>query len=108
MHPSHNIRNRRWSELAHIDKGYNNHTREVPPMTVQSFLRGSFVLALSIAVFGQTPKPPTPGSGGSPTPTIPSRPGSTPTNMPTNPDNMPNAGLIQRPILLLGKAMMDH
>lgn len=76
-------------------------------MTVQSFLRGSFVLALSIAVFGQTPKPPAPGSGGSPTPTVPPRPGSNPTNMPTYPDNTQNPGLIQRPILLVGKVMMD-
>jgi len=27
--------------------------------------------------------------------------------MPTNPDNIPNPGLIQRPILLVGKVMMD-
>ncbi|HEY6391563.1 MAG TPA: tetratricopeptide repeat protein [Bryobacteraceae bacterium] len=74
-------------------------------MTVQSFLRGSFVLALSIGVFGQTPKPSTPGSGGSPTPTVPSRPGSTPTTMPGNQDG--NQTLIQRPILLIGKVMMD-
>jgi tetratricopeptide (TPR) repeat protein len=76
-------------------------------MRVRSFLRGSFVLALSIAVFGQTPKPPAPGSGGSPTPTVPPRPGSNPTSMPTYPDNTQNPGLIQRPILLVGKVMMD-
>jgi tetratricopeptide (TPR) repeat protein len=77
-------------------------------MTVQSFLRSSFILALSIGVFGQTPKPPVPiGAGGSPTPTLPPRPGSTPTTMPGNTDPSTNPNLIQRPILLVGKVTMD-
>jgi tetratricopeptide (TPR) repeat protein len=76
-------------------------------MTAQSFLRGAFVLALNIVVFGQTPKPPTPGSGGTPTPTVPTRPGSPPTNFPGNTDNTSNPNLTPRPILLVGKVMMD-
>src|SRR5260221_14138700 len=70
------------------------------PMTVQSFLRASFVLSLTIGVFGQTPKPPAPGgSGGSPNPSLPPKPGTTPT-FPGNQDTTPNPNLIQRPVLL--------
>jgi tetratricopeptide (TPR) repeat protein len=76
-------------------------------MTVQFFLRGAFVLALNIAVFGQTPKPPAPGSGGTPTPTLPPRPGSNPTNFPGTTDTTPNPNLTPRPMLLVGKVMMD-
>jgi tetratricopeptide (TPR) repeat protein len=76
-------------------------------MRVKSFLRGAFVLALSIVLFGQTPKPPAPGSGGAPTPSVPPRPGSTPTNFPGNTDSMPNPNLTPRPILLVGRVMMD-
>jgi len=73
-------------------------------MTVQSFLRASFVLSLTIGVFGQTPKPPAPvGTGGSPNPSVPPRPGTTPT-FPGNQDTTPNPNLIQRPVLLEG----DH
>jgi tetratricopeptide (TPR) repeat protein len=76
-------------------------------MTVQSFLRASFVLSLILGVFGQTPKPPTPvGPGGAPNPNVPPRTGSTPT-FPGNTDTTPNPNLIQRPVLLVGKVMMD-
>src|SRR5260370_31069031 len=77
------------------------------PMTVQSFLRASFVLSLTIGVFGQPPKPPAPGgAGGSPNQSLPPKPGTTPT-FPGNQDTTPNPNLIQRPVLLIGKVMMD-
>jgi tetratricopeptide (TPR) repeat protein len=76
-------------------------------MTFQSFLRGSIVFGLTINSFAQT-KPPAPAPGGAPTPTVPTRPPSNfpTTNTNTNP-NMPDPNAIQRPILLIGKVLMD-
>src|SRR5882724_6560187 len=74
-------------------------------MTVQSFLRGSLVLALITSAFGQT-KPPAPVTP-TPTPTSPTRPTNPFPSTTNNPNTMPDVNAIQRPILLIGKVLMD-
>jgi tetratricopeptide (TPR) repeat protein len=75
-------------------------------MTFQFFLRGSLVLALISSAFGQTKPTPAPGIPTPPSnPTKPTNP--FPSSTTTNPNNMPDTTSIQRPILLIGKVMMD-
>jgi tetratricopeptide (TPR) repeat protein len=80
-------------------------------MTTHVFLRCSLGLALSVGLFGQPGRPSGPGSGApggptAPSPTTPTRPGigTQPGNMP---GNNPMPDMMQRPIVLMGKVMME-
>ena len=75
-------------------------------MTIHSFLRGFFGLALAVSVFAQG-KAPSTGPGN---PNVPSPTGPTIGNSPTFPNNYPNStgpGQLETPIFLTGKVVMD-
>src|ERR1700730_18307709 len=79
-------------------------------MTTHVFLRCSLGLALSVGLFAQPGRPSgpggAPGAPTSPSPTTPTRPGigTQPGNMP---GNNPMPDMTQRPIVLMGKVMME-